>query len=90
MYGIRLEATILCLGSDTRIKIHIPRVTLLPSRMEEGVEEAIRSIEDRTAAVALEDPRGLPQYSDPVGMSNSKEEEQLPSYETHGEGTRLG
>jgi len=58
--------------------------------MEEGIEEAIRSIEDRTSAVALEDPRELPQYSDPNGIANVEKEEQLPSYAKHDEGTLWG
>lgn len=71
-YGLELEAGVKCLGELRRFKIKWQSVTLLPARMEEGVEEAIREIEN--GSVGMGGEGALPGYEDGGGG------EELPSY----------
>lgn len=68
-YGLELKATVSCLGEDTTFKVHWPLVTLYPATMEDGIEDAIRSIESGAGDLGLEDQTGLPVYEGYDGTS---------------------
>lgn len=72
-YGLKLKMIISCLGEESTFKIKWPNVKVYASRMEPGVEEAMRAIED--GSMALEGETGLPSYS---GETEAMEE--LPAY----------
>ncbi|KIM96965.1 hypothetical protein OIDMADRAFT_183026 [Oidiodendron maius Zn] len=61
-YGLELKGTVSCLGEDSEFKIHWPRVTLYPARMEDGIEDAMKSIESGARDMGLDDQSGLPAY----------------------------
>jgi hypothetical protein len=87
-YVLELKAEVECFGERERYKIQWASVTLHPSRMEPGVEEAMRSIEAGTATLDVGMSERavdvLPVYQPADGQDT------LPRYEKHVEGSVLG
>jgi hypothetical protein len=85
-YGLELKAVVECFGEEEKFKIQWANVKVLPSRMEDGVEEAIRGLEMGTASLNVGEgervPEGLPAYE--------SGHEALPRYEKHVDGDVLG
>jgi hypothetical protein len=91
MYGLELKVKVVCLGEETTIKIHWPSVEVFSSKMEEGVEEAMSSIEGNTNVSG--DDNALPSYTEYAGtrrivdVDEVPEPSALPRYETGERGT---
>ena len=66
-YGLELRAIISWIGNESKFKVNLRSVTLYPPRMADGVEEAIRAIEEGAGNVVLNRNGGharLPSYQD--------------------------
>jgi hypothetical protein len=53
-YGLELKVEVECLGEESGFKVKWPDVVLYAAKMEDGVEEAIKSIEMGTANMGIE------------------------------------
>lgn len=78
-YELELKMTVSCLDEESRFKIKWPDVTIYSSKMEPGIEEAMRAIENGTMIAGLDDEGGLPSYSGGTEVEGTVEE--LPAYQ---------
>jgi hypothetical protein len=61
---MKLEGMILCLGEESKFKIYWNDVVVYPARMEDGLEEAMRAVEDGTEALQVGGGTELPVYGE--------------------------
>ncbi|KAE8443004.1 hypothetical protein EG329_002468 [Mollisiaceae sp. DMI_Dod_QoI] len=80
VYELELRMKVSCLNEESKFKINWPDVTVYSSRMESGIEDAMRAIEDGTMVLGLDDQGGLPSYSGGTEIGGSAEEA-LPEYQ---------
>ena len=79
-YDLELKVDVECLGETSSFKVKWRHVLLLPAKMEEVVEQAIKAIENGTAQLGIQQQGGLPAYDGPSTSVEPQVEEQLPSY----------
>jgi hypothetical protein len=76
-YGLKLKITVSCLGEDSEFKIKWPEIKVYPSKMEPGLEDAMRAVEDGSMILGEDDQVGLPSYSSEIQAGVIEE---LPAY----------
>jgi len=69
-YSMEIRLKVNCLGKDFKITNLWPRVTFLPARMEDGVEEAFQMIANGGTSVVAPDGEVVPDYEPELAESS--------------------
>lgn len=77
--SLELKMTVSCMKEESKFKIKWPDIVVHPAKMEPGLEDAMRSIEDGIMAFGPNGQSGLPSYSGDAVVAGAETEE-LPAY----------